>query len=164
ARRRDDDLALLAALRARQLALWEPGDVTRRRDIGQEILEIVGRMRDPMVLGEALGWHILDHLELATMPAVHDRLRRYRALAGGCRLPSVRWHVTVVVGTLAQLAGRLDDARRLARRALGLITPRLRNNVAMFFGVQSFMIRAEEGRLGEIEPFVKLAAERGTTL
>jgi tetratricopeptide (TPR) repeat protein len=164
ARRRDDDVGLLAALRARQLALWEPGEAMQRRDIGREILELAGRVRDPLLLGEALGWHILDHLELADMPAVHDGLRRYRELAAVCRLPSVRWHVTVVEGTLAQLAGRLDDARRLARRALGLLTPSLHNNVAMFFGVQSFMIRAEEGRLGEIEPFVKLAAERGTTL
>ena len=34
----------------------------------------------------------------------------------------------------------------------------------MFFGVQSFMIRAEEGRLGDIEPFVAMAAEQGITL
>src|SRR5262249_25034396 len=164
ARRRNDDVALLAALHARQLALWEPGEVRRRREIGEKLLALATATRDPLVTAQALGWRILDPLELADMPVVHDTLRRYRELAAACRLPSVRWHVTVVEGTLAQVAGRLDDARRLARRAIGLLAPSLHNNVAMFFGVQSFMIRAEEGRLGEIEPFVAMASERGVTL
>src|SRR5262249_42483601 len=42
--------------------------------------------------------------------------------------------------------------------------PSLHNNVAMFFAVQSFLIRAEEGRLGDIEPFVTMAAEQGVAL
>jgi hypothetical protein len=76
----------------------------------------------------------------------------------------VRWHVTVVEGTLAQLAGRLADARRLEREAVGILAPSLHNNVATFFGVQSYMIRAEEGRLGEIESFVATAATQGINL
>src|SRR5262249_48975771 len=164
ARRRHDEVALLAALRARQLALWEPGAALRRREIGEELLGLATAARDPMALAEALGWRILAHRDLADMPVVQDGLRRYRELAAACRLPSVRWHVTVVEGTLAQLAGRLADARRLARRAIGLLTPSNVNNVAPFFGAQSFMVRAEEGRLGEIEPFVVMAAERGLNL
>src|SRR5262249_52199386 len=91
-------------------------------------------------------------------------LRRSRELAAACRLPRVRWHVMVVEAALAQLAGRLDDAERLAQRAIGLLAPSFHNNAAMFFGVQSFLIRAEQGRLGELEPFVAMAAERGVTL
>jgi tetratricopeptide (TPR) repeat protein len=164
ARRRDDKVALLAALRARQLALWEPGEATRRRPIGAEILELATATRDPIATWEALAWRILDHLELGEMAAVHDTLRRCRELAAACRLPRVRWYVTVVEAALAQLAGRLADAERLAQRAVGLLAPSLHNNVAMFFGVQSFLIRAEEGRLGDIEPFVAMAAEQGVTL
>ena len=81
-----------------------------------------------------------------------------------CRLPRVRWHVTVVEAALAQLAGRLGDARRLARRAVGLLSPSRRNNVATFFGVQSFLIREEEGRLDEIESMVAAAAEQAVNL
>src|SRR5262249_53863955 len=103
-------------------------------------------------------------LELGEMPAVHDTLRRCRELAAACRLPRVRWYVTVIEAALAQLAGRLADAERLAQRAVGLLAPSLHNNVAMFFGVQSFLICAEEGRLGDIEPFVAMAAEQGVTL
>src|SRR5215468_2071669 len=74
ARRRNDDVALLAALHARQLALWEPGEVRRRRDIGEELLALATATRDPVVTAQALGWRILDHLELADMPVVHDTL------------------------------------------------------------------------------------------
>jgi tetratricopeptide (TPR) repeat protein len=95
---------------------------------------------------------------------VHDALRGYRALAAQCRLPRVRWHVTVVEGTFAHLAGRLGDARRLARRAVQLLTPSVRNNVAQFFGVQSFLIREEEGRLDEIESAVASAAKTAVNL
>src|SRR5262249_60169336 len=104
----------------------------RRRGMGEGPPGPATAARDPMALAEALGWRILDPLELADMPVVHDGLRRYRELAAACRLPSVRWHVTVVEGTLAQLAGRLADARRLARRAIGLLTPSNLNNVAPF--------------------------------
>src|SRR5262249_32117008 len=94
------------------------------------------------------------------MAVVHDPLRRYRELAAACRLPHVRWHVTVVEGALAQLAGRLADARHLAQGALDLLAPSPRNNVQQFFLVQSFLICREEGRLAELEALVSWAAER----
>src|SRR5262249_7365253 len=164
ARRRDDKVALLAALRARQLALWEPGEATRRPEIGAEILELATATRDPMATGEALAWRILDHLELGEMAVVHDALRRYRELAAACRLPHVRWHVTVVGATLAHLAGRLADAERLAQSAVGLLAPSPHNNVAMFFGVQSFLVREEEGRFGELESMATMMAEQAENL
>jgi tetratricopeptide (TPR) repeat protein len=160
ARRRDDSIALLEALRARQFALWEPGEAARRGAIGGEILELATATRDPLATAEALSWRIHDHLELAEMPVVHDTLRRYRELAAAWRLPRVRWHVTVVEGALAQLAGRLGDARRLAQRAVGLLAASSRNNVQAFFHLQSLLICREEGRLAELAPVVTMAAER----
>src|SRR5262249_27999238 len=140
-------------------ALWEPGQAARRREIGAASLELATASRDPMATAEALAWRILDHLELGDMPVVHDTPRRYRELAAACRLPWVRWHVTVVEGALAQLAGRLVDAGTLARRAVGLMAPSRRNNVAAFFRLQSFMIRLEERRPEEREPLVAKTAE-----
>ena len=156
----DDQVALLAALRARQLALWEPGQAGPRRDIGTETLELSTATRDTMATAEALGWRVLDHLELGEMAVVHDALRRYRELAAACRLPRVRWHVTVVEAALAQLAGRLADAERLTHRATALLAPSRRNNVAAFYGVQLFLLREETDRLAELDPVVSVAAER----
>src|SRR5262249_40149289 len=123
ARRRDDRVALLAALRARQLVLWEPGEAEGRRAIGAEILDLATASHDPMATWEALAWRILDHLELGQMAVVHDALRRGRELAAACRLPRVRWHLAVVEAALALLAGRLPDADRLARGAVELLAP-----------------------------------------
>ena len=164
ARRLDDRATLRTALQARQFALWEPGEATRRQAIGTEALELATATSEPMAVAEALSWRILDHLELAEISVVHDALRRYRALAASCRLPRVRWHVTVVESALALLAGRLAEAEAMARRAVGLLAPSPRNNVAMFFGVQSFLVCEEQGRLAELEPTVTLAAERAVNL
>jgi tetratricopeptide (TPR) repeat protein len=160
----DDDVARLAALRARQLALWEPGQCAARRAIGAEILDLATGTRDAMAMADALGWRVLDHLELGEMSVVNDALRRYRELAASCRLPRVRWHVTVVEAALAALAGRFRDAERLAQRAVGLLPPNRHNNVAAFFGVQLFLIYEEEARLAELEAVVSIAAERAVNL
>src|SRR5262249_33293979 len=163
ARRRDDRVALLEALRARQFALWEPGEAARRREIGAEILDLATATRNPVATADAISWRIHDHLELAEMPVVHDTLRRYRELAAACRLPHVRWHVTVVEGALALLAGRLGAARRLAQRAVGLLPASPRNNVQAFFYLQSLLICREEGRVAELAPVVAMAAERAVS-
>jgi tetratricopeptide (TPR) repeat protein len=157
---------LLWTLQARQLALWEPGEAVRRRAVGAELLELTAGPGSGRVMGaaQALSWQILDHLELGDMAVVRQALRRYRELSASCRLPRVRWHVTVVEAALAHLAGRLEDARRLARRAVTLLPPSRRNNVATFFGVQSFLIREEEGRLDEIASSVATAAEQAVNL
>src|SRR5262245_15796380 len=54
ARRRDDRVALLAALRARQLALWEPGRAREGRDLGAGLLALASAVRDPMSIAEPL--------------------------------------------------------------------------------------------------------------
>src|SRR5262249_2831587 len=159
ARRRDDSAGLLAALRARQYALWEPGEAASRREIGTEILELATATRDPMAREAALYWRIIDHSELGEMAVVQETLRRYRELAAACRLPRVRWRGTLFEATLALLAGRLADARRLAQQAVGLLAPSSRNNVEVFFLVQSFLICKEEGRLAELEALVTGIAE-----
>jgi tetratricopeptide (TPR) repeat protein len=164
ARRGDASVVLLAALRARQLALFEPAAAVRRREIGMEILELATAMRDPMATAGALTWRILDHLELAEMPVVYDTLRRYRELAATCRLPRARWQVTVIEATLAQLAGRLGDAERLAGQAVGFLAPSPYNNVGAFFSVQSLLIRQQQGRLAELEPLVAMSAEHSAIL
>jgi tetratricopeptide (TPR) repeat protein len=160
ARRRDDNVGLLAALRARQYALWEPGRAEQRREIGTEIVELATATSDPMATGEALFWRIVDHFELGEMGVVHETLRRYRELAAACRLPRVRWHGTLLEATLALLAGRLADARRLAQQAASLLAPSPLNNVESYFLVQSFLICKEQGRLAELESAVTEAAER----
>ena len=54
--------------------------------------------------------------------------------------------MTLVEATLAQLAGRLDDAERLANQAASLRQPSVRNNVAPFLGVQLFLVYEARGR------------------
>src|SRR5262249_62222084 len=114
--------------------------------------------------GEAQAGRLPAHRASGVVAVVPDAPRRYRELGAACRLPHVRWHLTVVEATLAHLAGRLADAERQAQSAVGLLAPSPHNNVAMFFGVQSFLVREEEGRFGELESMATMMAEQAENL
>ena len=164
ARRLGDAYALHTALQARHFALWEPGTVEERRALGTESIALLRQVGVPLTFAEEYSWRILDHLEIGDMAVVDDTLRRYRALAARWRLPRVQWHVTVVEAALAQLAGRLDEAERLAVGAARIRPPNPGNNVAPFMGVQLYLVREEQGRLAELAPAVSTAARDATTL
>ena len=164
ARRLGDAYALHTALQARHFALWEPGTVEERRALGTESIALLRQVGVPLTFAEEYSWRILDHLEIGDMAVVDDTLRRYRALAARWRLPRVQWHVTVVEAALAQLAGRLDEAERLAVGAARIRPPNPGNNVAPFMGVQLYLVREEQGRLAELAPAVSAAARDATTL
>jgi tetratricopeptide (TPR) repeat protein len=163
ARRVGDAFVLHHALQARHFALWEPGTVDERRALGIESLALARDVGLPLSLAEEFSWRIVDHLELGDMTVVDETMRQYRDLAARCRLPRVAWHQTVVEAALAQLAGRLDDAERLAHRAASLRVPSVRNNVAPFLGVQLYLVYEERGRLEELKASIQVAAERATT-
>ena len=163
ARNLGDAFVLHTALQARHFALWEPGTVEERRALGVESLALARDVGLPLSIAEEYSWRIVDHLELGDMTVVDETMRQYRDLAARCRLPRVAWHLTLVEATLAQLAGRLDDAERLANQAASLRQPSVRNNVAPFLGVQLFLVYEERGRLAELKPSIQVAAERATS-
>ena len=61
--------------------------------------------------------------------------------------PRVRWHASLVETALALMAGRFEEAERLAHRTAQLRQPSVRNNVAPFYGVQLYLLYEEQGRL-----------------
>ena len=155
---------LHTTLQARHFAIWEPGTVEERRALGEEALALAEDVGVPLGIAEEYAWRILDHLELGRMDVVETSVRRYRDLAARCRLPRVRWHVTVVEAALAHLTGRLEEAERLAHKAASVRQASSRNNVAPFYGVQLYLVFEELDRLAELRPMVETVAERATNL
>lgn len=150
ARRLGEPLMLTVALQTRTVALWEPGRTAERRRLSDECAALIGSSHWPLQVATHLGWRIYDELESGDLHALHATLARLRTLAARSRLPRIRWHVALVEATLAHLEGRLDDADRFAKRAVAAWTPSPRNNVALFYSVQRYLVCADRGRFADI--------------
>jgi hypothetical protein len=120
ARRLDDDAALAAALGARHVALWDPDHTQPRLDCATEMLELARRAGDRELALQARNWRVLDLFELGDGAALQSELDAYAALAAEVRLPAFSWYVPLWRGSLAVLAGRLDEGLELGRRARDL--------------------------------------------
>jgi class 3 adenylate cyclase/tetratricopeptide (TPR) repeat protein len=138
----------------------EPFAVDERLEVATEILALARASgdRDLALLGQR--WLIVTLLELGEVEAVHREIETYTALAEELRQPYHRWFADVYRATCALLAGRLGEAGTLMQRALDTGV-RVRADVAAeFYALQLFQLRDLEGRLGEMEPAIRLYEER----
>ena len=158
ARALGDPLLLGSALGARHLALWEPGRAEERRELADAELALAEETQDFQLAMHAHAWRIADLLELGEIDAVNDALTRYEALAERRRLPRLSWHVAVARASRAFRLGHLDEAERLATGALSIWRPGPQNNVLQFYAIQLFLIRAEQGRLAELDESLQAMA------
>ena len=93
---------------------------------------------------------VLHSLERGSPQSSDAALARAVRLAEELRLPVLRWLVTVLRGTRAILAGDVGDAEKLAAEALELSQATDQPDASTWFGVQLYMVRYEQGRLGDL--------------
>ncbi len=148
ARRGGDTSALAAALLIRHMTLLGLGDPRERMALADEALALP---TDPLLLQTIVRGHVsrvLDLLELADVSAAERHTEQFAMLAEAWHLPAARWHAGVLRATLAHMAGRLDDALRLAVEALGMRRDAQDVTIAQMFVVQCAMHARETGRDG----------------
>jgi len=95
---------------------------------------------------------------LGDMETAARQLERSRTAAQLGRFDLYRYHVKVVDGVLAMIDGRFDDAVRCADDAFEFFPDQSEFNDGVY-GLQMFVIRREQGRLAEVEPFLRIALE-----
>ena len=139
ARRSADPAALAAALSARHVVLSHPEHTTARLQTATEMLELARGAGDRELALQARNWRVVDLFELADGARVQAELDAYAALAAQMRLPSYSWYVPMWRATVATLAGRLDDGRKLAQRARDLGRRAGDANAAVFFQIHRYM-------------------------
>jgi tetratricopeptide (TPR) repeat protein len=66
---------------------------------------------------QALNWHVTDLFEAGDMPAWREEAARHAQLAEDLRLPAFQWYTPLWAAVEAMLAGRSEDAERLASAA-----------------------------------------------
>jgi DNA-binding CsgD family transcriptional regulator len=126
AERSCDPIALIAALRARHLAVHHADDPTR--DTAERLrladrLEEVARTAprtEPAMWAQL--WRLAAWFETGDLGAAARGLPQLERAVERVRTPLARWQLARTEATLAQAVGRFDDAVRHAGRALDLLS------------------------------------------
>jgi DNA-binding SARP family transcriptional activator/tetratricopeptide (TPR) repeat protein len=117
ARASGDASALASALGARHVALWRPDRVDERLAVARDMIAAAREAGDRHAELQAHNWRVTDLFELGDMPAWREEVARHGRLAEALRLPAFRWYTPLWAAVEAMLAGRYDDAERLASAA-----------------------------------------------
>ncbi len=152
AERLGDDESSAAVWAERQSVIWGPGRIPLRLK-ASEIAERAALRagRQDTVLGVRL-WTISALLEQGRVDDADRAMRRYAQVAEELHLPVYVWHSRLLSATRALMQGRFEEAESLALAAVSAPQGEKALTALQFYGVQSFSIRREQGRLDELEP------------
>jgi DNA-binding SARP family transcriptional activator/tetratricopeptide (TPR) repeat protein len=117
ARASGDSSALAAALGARHVALWRPDRVEERLAVAGDMIAAAREAGDRHAELQAHNWRVTDLFELGDTPAWREEVARHARLAEALRLPAFEWYTPLWAAIEAMLAGRHDEAERLASTA-----------------------------------------------
>ena len=109
--------ALASALGARHVALWRPDRTEERLAVADDMIVAARRAGDRHAELQALNWRVADMFELGDMQAWRKDVARHTRLAEELRLPAFQWYTPLWAAVDAMLAGRYDEAERLAEEA-----------------------------------------------
>ena len=129
-----------------------------------EMAAIADTGNDPLRQAMADLVVVLHSLERGSPQSSDAALGRAVHLAEELRLPVLRWLVTVLRGTRTILAGDVADAEKLAIEALELSQATDQPDASTWFGVQLYMVRYEQGRLGDLIDMSHAAIARAPRL
>jgi class 3 adenylate cyclase/tetratricopeptide (TPR) repeat protein len=124
--------------------------LTARDDEELAELTALARQLDPLRQAMADLVVVVRSLESGRLGAGNEALDRAVQLADDLRIPLVRWLITVLQATRATIAGDLDEAEVLAMQAFEISKSTDQPDATTWLGVQLYMIRYEQGRLGEL--------------
>jgi tetratricopeptide (TPR) repeat protein len=159
ARRVGDPNTLAAALYDRHLAVWGPDNPADRLAIAAEVIELAERCGDRALALQGRGLRTADLLELGDQPALRAEIEAYERAATELRQLHYLWHVPLLRATQALLAGRFDEAERLAAEGLAVGQRAHDQAVGVYVPVVIAAVRWLQGRLPELlDPVRELVA------
>jgi DNA-binding SARP family transcriptional activator len=139
--------ALLEALGARHVALWDPAHVEERLGIADELVAAASSLGEREAELQGVNWRVVDLIELGEVESARMAIAEHERLAGDLRLPAYAWYVPLWRAMLALLAGRLDEAARLSEEGERIGLAAHDENAALLFEIQRLAIRHSAGRL-----------------
>jgi DNA-binding CsgD family transcriptional regulator len=116
----DDPVALVDALRARQLACSAPDGIAERAVLASRMLEVADTMGSAWLEMWGRLWRIDTLFETGQLRGVQRELADLENCLERLPGPLGRWHFLHTVATLALATGRYTEAVRLARESFTL--------------------------------------------
>ena len=117
-----DPLALVDALRARQLACCAPDGVVDRVELAQRMLAAAGTVGSAWIEMWARLWRMDTLFETGQLRSIQYELSDLVVCLERVRGPIGQWHLLMCTATLAQATGRFAEAVRLAGDAFKLMS------------------------------------------
>jgi len=154
-----DDVVLGYALASYCDAVAGPAHSEERLATAVRIVDLALSAKNPELelLGRRL--RVVALLELGDLSGMADEVDRFAATAHELRHPLFQWCVPVWRGTLALVAGRLDESERLCERARHWGERAGSVNAALVVEVQGMQRRLERGEfagvLDALRPFLE---------
>ena len=151
ARRIGDRATLASTLSARFLTLMGPENGDERLQIASDVVALGEEVRDRELVLRGHAWRILSLMELGDWVGAEIELAVHERLAEELRDPLHLWYVPMFASARALLQGRLPQSERFAADAFAVGRGSQAQNAAQMYAVQLFALRAEQGRLTEVE-------------
>ena len=158
ARRLGEASGLAAALMGRHAALLHAENTYERRRIGEQALAMASELGE-LELG-ALGrhWLLYDLAEMGDLDEARQRQAELDQLAQELQQPLYRHSSLTWRCVWSGLAGRFEEAERLARESVRLAECAQAPDAQAHFTAQLVALRREQGRLGELVPEIERLA------
>ena len=160
AERLGDSQALLVARYSRHWSQIGPDDVKLRAEVANDLVALAATVGDPELALRGQHLRLVTALELGDVVDVDHALDRYERLVEQLRQPVHRWHLQTLRSMRAFIGGDLAEAERLTFDALELGRRAQGDTATLLFGVQLCTIRWAQGRIGEVEPAIRLFVEQ----
>jgi AAA ATPase domain len=159
ARRLGEAGALAAALMGRHAALLHAEHTHERRRVGEQALALTGELgaRELGALGRH--WLLYDLAEAGELEEAQRRHAELELLADELQQPLYRHSSLAWRCVWAGLAGRFDEAERIARESVRLAEHAGAPDAQAHFTAQLVALRREQGRLHELLPEIKRLAD-----
>jgi hypothetical protein len=147
------------ACAARRRALWDVAHLEERLRTSTEMLRSARQAGHLELELQAHAWLVVDLLEHGDREAVDAQIEAFNAGAEHLRQPLYLWNATIWRVMLALLAGRLEDAERLASEALASGGLAEAVTAPQYYAIQLLAIRREQARMAELEQAARQALE-----
>ena len=141
--------ALLEALNARHVALWNPAHTEERLAIADELIDVATEQGDREAQLQGINWRVADLLELGAMDALRAAVADHERLAAALRLPGYLWYGPLWRAMLALMGDRPDEAEQHRAVGLAMATRAQDANGELLFTTQRLGIAAARGSIGE---------------
>ena len=162
ARRIGEPAALAAALMSMHATHQHIAYAAERRRLAEEAIALAGELDDDELAALARHWLVFDLVELGDLVEARRRWTELETLADRLRQPLYRHSALAWRGVWAGLAGRFEEAERLAHASVALAEHAGDPDAQAHFTAQLFAVRREQGRLHELlDPIARAGAGDG---